>query len=202
MTKIILATSSPYRINAFKNLGYEFKSQASNIEEKFANRPKGPVTLVELLSRLKAEDVAKNYNEGLIIGFDSVGYHNHTKNHDIEIMEKPQSKEEAFDRLMTLSGKGYNFVTDIHMIRKYSGIENPRILKDSVKTIARLRELDPLEVREYLESTDKYKTYAQGFDPLNRLSSTFIKKIEGSYHNILQGIPLERIKEMIIEITK
>jgi len=36
-----------------------------------------------------------------------------------------------------------------------------------------------------------------GFDPLGHYSSTFISNIEGSYNNLLRGIPLEVIVEML-----
>ncbi|HLE06133.1 MAG TPA: Maf family protein [Candidatus Nanoarchaeia archaeon] len=50
---IILATSSPYRQEAFKMLGLKFIAQSSEVNEKFANRPNDPEELVKLLSKLK-----------------------------------------------------------------------------------------------------------------------------------------------------
>ncbi len=190
--KIILATASPYRKETFKNIGYKFTAEASNIDEKFSDRPDNPEELVKLLVRLKSEYVAKDHKEGIIIGFDSIGYFKG------EILEKPTSREEAFSRLKNLSGNSYSFYTGIHVIDKHNG----KIVSDFVETKAYMRNISEKEINTYLDSDPKYKTYAQGFDPVKGLGSTFIKRIEGSYLNILQGIPLERIKEIILDIEK
>ncbi|MFA4960641.1 MAG: nucleoside triphosphate pyrophosphatase [Candidatus Pacearchaeota archaeon] len=185
--KIILATSSPYRQQMFRDAGIEFQAQASEIDEKFKGRPASPSELVQTLAKLKANDVAKHYNEGIIIGFDSIGYF------DGEILEKPKSEEEAFERLKRMSGNTFSFYTGIFMINKSSGKEMINV----VETTAQMRKLIDEEIRRYLNSDTKYKTYALGFDPLKGLSSTFIKSINGSYLNILQGLPLETIIEML-----
>jgi septum formation protein len=88
MTKIISATGSPYRKKAFECLGLEFVTEKSNIEECFDGRPDNPEELVKHLAKLKAETVAKKYTEGIIIGFDSVGWF------DGRVLEKPKSKKE------------------------------------------------------------------------------------------------------------
>jgi len=188
--KIILATASPYRQNVFRDAGFEFEAQASEIDERFKDRPTDPRELVRVLAKLKAENVAKEYNEGIIIGFDSAGCF------DGEILEKPKSEQDAFDRLMRLSGNSYSFFTGVHMINKSNG----KVITKVVETVAQMRNLSSEEIRDYLRSDTRYKTYAHGFDPMAGISSTFIKSINGSYLNILQGIPLETIVEMLEEI--
>ena len=187
--KIILATASPYRIKVFRDAGIEFEAQASEVDETFKERPKNPSELVGVLAKLKAQDVAKKYNDGIVIGFDSIGYF------DGEILEKPKSEQDAFERLRRLSGNSYSFFTGIYMINKANGKDLARV----VKTTAQMRNFSQKEIKNYLrsDSLSLYKTYAQGFDPVKGISSTFIKSINGSYLNILQGIPLETIVEML-----
>ena len=190
--RIILATGSPYRRAVFKDAGFEFESQTSDVDEKFEGRPTDPSELVKVLARLKAESVADNFKEGVVVGFDSVGYF------EGEILEKPKSREEAFKRLKRLSGGSYSFFTGVYMI----DISTGRELTRSVETKAVMRILSDEEINSYLDSDKQqlYKTYAQGFDPMKGFSSTFIKSINGSYLNILQGIPLETVVEMLEEM--
>ena len=188
--KIILATSSPYRQEAFKFLGLNFVTNASNIDEYFDGRPESPEELVTQLARIKAEAVAKNYSEGIIIGFDSVGLLNN------EILEKPKSREEAFNRLKAFSGNNHQFYTGIYMINLK---ENKRISR-VVKTDVFMRTLSEKEINKYLDQDPKFNTYALGYDPLGNYSSTFVKRIEGSYNNLIRGIPLETIVEMLSEV--
>jgi predicted house-cleaning NTP pyrophosphatase (Maf/HAM1 superfamily) len=84
MRKIILATASPHRIEAFRSLGLDIIVEPSNIGERTEHRPDTPEGLVKYLARLKAEHIAnkplieKNHSDGIVMGFDSVGYFNST----------------------------------------------------------------------------------------------------------------------------
>ncbi len=85
---LVLATTSPYRLEIFQKLGLHFTSEGSNVDEYTADRPSDPEDLTQHLAKLKAESVAENHQSGIVIGFDSVGLFNG------EILEKPRSREE------------------------------------------------------------------------------------------------------------
>ncbi len=186
MTKIILATTSPSRKEAFKSLGVDFILEGSNVDESKINRDK-PEELVKELSKLKAEAVAQNYKDAIVIGMDSVGYYGN------KILEKPKSKEEAFQRLTILSGNNHQFYTGVHIINTI----NRETVSRVVKTEVFLRDLLEKEIEFYLDQDKFFNTYALGYDPLGNYSSTFVKRIEGSYNNFIKGIPLEVIGEMM-----
>jgi len=189
MLKIILATTSPYRKETFGYLGIPFETEGSNVDESQIERD-NPEELVKQLSKLKAEAVAKNYSDTIVIGMDSVSYFNG------KILEKPKSREEDFQRLKNLSGKRHQFYTGIHVINTASGKTLSRI----VITDVFMRELSEEEINKYLDEDSHFNTYALGYDPVKHISSSFVKKIEGSYYNLLGGIPLETIVEMLKEI--
>jgi len=190
MTKIILATGSVPRREAFELLDIPFIAEESNIDENFEGRPDNPEELVQQLAKLKAEAVAKNHKEGIVIGFDSVGYF------EGEILEKPKNREEAFGRLKRLSGKKYDFITGIYI----KNISTEKTLTKVVKTETFIREIDEDEINKYLDQDDKYVNYAHGYDPLGFYSASFVEKINGSPNNFLRGIPLEAIVEMLKEV--
>ncbi len=187
--KIILATASPYRKEIFKFLGIPFEAEGSNVDESQLER-NNPKELVKELSRLKAETIAKNYPDAIIIGFDSVGFFNGS------ILEKPKSKEEGFKRLRALSGKEYQFYTGIHIINTVS----EKTFSEVVITDVFMREVSEEEINKYLEEDPNFNTYALGYDPVKHISASFVKRIEGSYYNFLGGIPLETMAEMLKEM--
>ena len=191
MAKIILATTSPYRQQAFKMLGINFEAIGSDVDECFEGRPEKPEELVLELAKLKAEAVAEKCEEGIVIGFDSIGYF------EGEVLEKPKSREEAFERLKKLSGKDHLFFTGIYMI----DISGGKVLRKVVETKVKMRKFSEKEIEHYLNLDDKTNTYALGYDPLEKYSSTFVESIEGSYNNLTRGIPLETIMGMLNEIN-
>lgn len=188
MSKIILATTSPYRREIFGYLGIPFEAEGSNVDESQLERNR-PEELVKELSRLKAEAVAKNHSDAIVIGMDSVAYFNG------QILEKPKSKEEDFKRLKALSGNQHQFYTGIYMINT----DTNKTLSKIVITDVFIREISDEEINKYLDEDQNFNTYALGYDPIKHISASFVKKIEGSYYNLLGGIPLETIIEMLKE---
>ena len=190
MTKLILATTSPYRQQAFRMIGVEFTPEASGVDEHSIERPESPEELVLFLAKLKADAVAKKHSSGIIIGFDSIGYF------DGSVLEKPKTREEAFQRLRALSGKSGQFYTGNYLIDLESGKTISRV----VITDFEMREITNADINKYLDQDPGFNTYCLGFDTLNHFSSTFIKKINGSYNNIVRGVSTEVIMEMLSEI--
>lgn len=190
MTKLILATSSIYRQQAFRFLDLDFVAQESDVNEYFNGRPESPEKLVLHLAKLKALAVAKKHDSGIVVGFDSIGWFNG------QILEKPKTRQEAFERLKSLSGGNHDFFTGIYIIN----IEAKKHLSRSVMTGVEIRDLSDSEINKYLDQDLKFNTYALGYDPLEHYSSTFIRRINGSYNNITRGIPLETIIEMLASI--
>ncbi len=189
MAKIILATTSPYRKETFGYLGIDFETEGSNVDETKLER-NNPEELVRNLSKLKAEAVAKNHSDAIVIGMDSITYFNG------QILEKPKSREEDFQRLKALSGGNHQFYTGINMINTGS----TKMLSRIVKTNVFMRELSEEEINKYLDEDPNFNTYALGYDPVKHYSASFVKRIEGSYYNLLGGIPLETIVEMLREM--
>ena len=189
MQKIILATTSPYRQEAFRMLDIDFEAVGSEVDETFVGRPNSPEELVTELSKRKAESVAAKYSDGIVIGFDSVGWF------EGEVLEKPKNRKEAFQRLKKLSGNIHKFYTGVHLIN----ISENKIITSVAETEIKLRELTEAEINKYLDQDEYYTTYAIGFDPLGHYSSTFSESINGSYNNYLRGIPLETIVGLLKE---
>lgn len=170
-------------------MGIPFEAEGSNVDESQLERD-NPEELVKQLSKLKAEAVAKNHSDAIVIGMDSITYFNG------QILEKPKSREEDFKRLKALSGNKHQFYTGIYMVNTATN----KTLSKTVITDVFMRELSDEEINKYLDEDPNFNTYALGYDPVKHYSASFVKKIEGSYYNLLGGIPIEVIVEMLKEI--
>jgi septum formation protein len=188
--QIILATKSPYRKEAFECLGLDFICEGSEVDENFSGRPNDPKKLVLELAKRKAEFVAKNHKEGIIIGFDSIGWFNGN------VLEKPKDRQESFERMKMLSGKIHYFYTGVHIINIVKNITKSEISETEIT----LRDITEAEISKYLDQDHSFNTYAIGFDPLGHYSMSFAINIKGSYNNYLRGIPIELIVKMLKEV--
>jgi septum formation protein len=187
--KIILATKSPYRKEAFECLGLDFITEGSEVDENFMGRPDDPKELVLELAKRKAEFVAKNHKEGIVIGFDSIGWF------EGKVLEKPEDRQESLERIKMLSGKIHYFYTGVHIIN----IEKNITKSEMSETEITLRDITETEINKYLDQDPNFNTYAIGFDPLGHYSISFAISINGSYNNYLRGIPLELIVKILKE---
>jgi len=63
-----------------------------------------------------------------------------------------------------------------------------------------MRNITDEEINFYLKQDPDCVNYAVGLHPWRFYSACFVKEIQGSYHNLLTGLPLELVIEMIKEV--
>lgn len=114
---IVLASTSPRRQNLLKQLGLNFIVHPSGIEENLS-QASSPEEYVLTLSRKKAIEVAKNYNDALIISADTIVVL------DGEIINKPKDPDEARQMLKKIVGKNTQGLYWLHDL----GYENEQNL--------------------------------------------------------------------------
>ena len=107
--RIVLASASPRRKQLMSELGIEFEIIPSTTEES-AELHENASHLVKRLAELKACDVAKRVEDGIVIGADTVVVL------DGKILGKPHSKQEAREMITALGGKTHEVITSIAMI--------------------------------------------------------------------------------------
>ena len=72
MTRIILASTSPFRKMLLKNAGVHFETESADIDERAVEEAAGgsgvsPEDMATILAEAKANDVAARYPEALIV---------------------------------------------------------------------------------------------------------------------------------------
>ena len=180
MQKLILASSSPHRLNLLKTIGITPDIiQPADIDE---SKSKGelPYNLALRLAQGKADKVANQFDDGYILAADSVAALGR------RIMPKAITDELVRQTITQFSGRRHQFYTGIYIIHKESG----QIIKKSskiVKTIIKFKRLTKAEIEHYVslqEGLDKASGYS-----IEGYAQVYISFISGSYSNVI-GLPL------------
>ncbi|HOK29427.1 MAG TPA: Maf family protein [bacterium] len=178
--RLILASSSPRRIELLSKLGAEFEVIPSNIIEPSPSPEEDPVSFAKNLSFLKAYNVYQLIEEGVILGVDTIVEINNL------ILGKPKDREEARYMLRLLSGNTHRVISGFTIIDK----KREKWVSDVAITAVKFRRLKYDDIENYLDTEDyidKAGAYAiQGF------GSTLVEYIRGCYYNVV-GFPIERI---------
>ncbi len=192
MRKIILASGSPRRKEILKITGLDFTVRISEYEEEH-NLSLKPRKLARFLSRKKAQAVAHEYNDAIIIAADTFIVFKD------RLLGKPHTEKEAEKMLKILNGKMHSVITGFTIMDTGS----TEILSKSVETKIYFKKLSGEEISAYVRSKeplDKAGAYA-----IQGLGALFIKKIDGDFFNVM-GLPLyaltENLKKFGINVLK
>lgn len=137
------------------------------------------------LAQLKAQAVAKEFPEALIIGSDQVAFL------EGQQIGKPLTHDNAVRQLRTMSGKTVVFYTALTLLNAVNGIAQ----SDVVETKVSFRELSDDEIERYLKKEQPY--HCAGSAKSEGLGITLISRIEGSDPNALIGLPLITLVTML-----
>lgn len=180
---MILASLSPRRKELLSLIGKPFSIETKNIEEKI-NPNLSPKENVKALAFEKAEAVAKEQPEEVVIGADTIVC---LKG---EIMGKPKNADEAKEMLRALSGQSHEVYTGVAILVKGRGIKH--VFADKTKVY--MKELLETEIEAYVatkEPLDKAGSYG-----IQGQGALYIEGIEGDYYNVM-GLPVHRVYEIL-----
>ncbi|EKE05264.1 MAG: hypothetical protein ACD_19C00378G0002 [uncultured bacterium] len=138
--KVILASSSPRRIEMMEWLNIPFVYISPELDESQI-RDNNPVHLTKKLSEAKAQAVADNAKNSLIIGSDAVvSFKN-------KIIEKPRDVEDQRRMLYLQRGKPAVVVTSVCVINTKTGKKVTRTKKTKYK----MAYVNDEEIEEYIK---------------------------------------------------
>lgn len=106
---IILASASPRRRELLTVITDDFEVIPSGVEETVPNSI-SLLETAEYLARIKAEDIAKNHKDAVVIGADTCVIA------EGEILGKPKDRADAFRMIKLLSGKTHSVITGCAVI--------------------------------------------------------------------------------------
>lgn len=186
MKPLILASTSPRRVELLRQIGCHFDVIPSHVSEEL---PPGldPASAVMELALRKARSVAANVTTGIVIGADTVVVSNGM------ILGKPKDHGDAVRMLTELSGKVHSVFTGLAVVDASKKTERV----DYVETRVRFRELAPEEIKFYVASGEPFdKAGAYG---IQGLGAILVEKIDGCYFNVV-GLPLSKLVLILREL--
>lgn len=185
MKQLILASTSPRRKEILEKTGLTFIVEGSTYEEDMS-QVLPPRKLAEVLSRGKAEAVAKKHTNAVVIGADSfVVCHR-------KVLGKAKSRDEAKKMLQMQQGQKISVITGVTVI----DCDTKKTTSFSIETILVIKKLSDDEIESYL-ARDEYKDKAGAF-AMQGLGAVFIERVEGDFFGAV-GLPICELTEVLKE---
>ncbi len=179
--EIILASASPARGAILANAGVRFHQRPSMVDEAEEHRHFAsnttPAEVAKALARLKADNVLEMEPGAIVIGADqvlSVGD---------ELLQKPQSRDEARDQLLKLRGRTHHLHSAAVVL--YKG----HAASFSDTATMTLRDFSDDFLDWYLEMAGEGVLSSVGAYHIEGLGIHLFSSVQGDYFTIL-GLPI------------
>ncbi len=184
--KLVLASSSPRRIEMLNDLGIEFEFIKSPFIEPLNSHSLCPEKTVRDNAAGKVKAVEGLFDNAFIIGCDTVVSIGNT------ILGKPGCMDEAIEYMNMLNGNTHAVYSGICILDSLNKTQNINFEKTTVK----LRKLTAEEIHLYLaiiNPMDKAGAYA-----IQGAGSLIVQSIKGCYYNVV-GFPLAKLETMFLD---
>lgn len=182
--KLVLASTSPYRVALLQRLGLPFETIDPGADES-EDRGESPAERARRLAKFKA--MAPGKRAGLVIGSDQVASLRG------QILHKPETPEVAVSQLRLCSGQTVAFYTAVCVMSTDPVWQGERLVTYEVT----FRDLLLEEIKRYVE-LDAPLDCAGSFK-WEALGITLFKEMRGNDPTALQGLPLIALCELLRE---
>jgi septum formation protein len=177
--KIVLASKSERRKTLLCQINLDFEIRESAYKEDMTAMS-DPYELAKFLALGKAQDVAKHYEDAIIIGADTFVFSAG------KFIGKPKDEADARRILTDFSGKTHEIVTGLAII----DTKSKAVITDYDEAKVTFRKLSPEEIDDYIatgEPLDKAGAYG-----LMHRGAVLIEKVEGDFYSVV-GLPLSKL---------
>ncbi|MBK1650016.1 Maf family protein [Rhabdochromatium marinum] len=181
---IILASSSQYRRALLDRLGLNYRALAPDVDES-AQPGEAPAALTERLAQAKAQAMAEQYPDSLIIGSDQV------VSLDGHMLGKPGGHQAAIAQLERLSGRQACFLTGLCLLNTATG----QMQSHCDAFWVWFRQLSAAKIATYVERERPYD--CAGAFKSEGLGIALFTRLQGEDPNSLIGLPLIRLITML-----
>ena len=185
MRQLILASTSPYRLQLMRQLQLPFITAAPSFKETI-DPAVSPELLVRHLSLGKAQSLAVHYPNALIVGSDQVFVDQRGR-----AVGKPGTEEAAILQLKQMAGRTHTFFTGIALFDSASGAYQTDHSSFSVT----LRELSDAQIVDYVRREKPFE--CAGAFKIEGLGIALMEKMDGDDYNTLIGLPLIKLVTLL-----
>jgi septum formation protein len=187
MRTLILASTSPYRLQLLNQLGLSF-SVAAPLFEEHLDQGVAPELLVRHQALQKAKSLAGRFPDALIIGADQVFVDARHR-----VLGKPGSIEQAVTQLLEMQGRTHTFFTGVAVYDSASGVGQAGCETFTVT----LRMLTEEQIRRYVMRDNPVD--CAGSFKIEGLGIALMEKLAGDDYTALVGLPLIRLTDMLAQ---
>ena len=182
--QLILASTSVYRRQLLERLRLPFEVIASDVNET-QQLTESPAQLACRLALAKANSVAFNYPECVVIGSDQVA--------DLhgQALGKPLTHERALAQLQTMRGQRVVFQTAVSVVCLAAGFAQTELAQVKVQ----FKKLSDEQIEAYLRAETPYD--CAGSAKSEGLGIALLDSIDNDDPTALIGLPLIRTCRMI-----
>jgi septum formation protein len=182
----VLASASPARRRLLQSIGIAPLVCVSHFDEAQIQLT-DPIALVEKLAQSKAEVVAQQVQDSVILGCDSVMVI------DRQIHGKPRDPDQAFSRWQQMRGNCGTLYTGHALIDQHQG----RTVVRCGITQVYFSQVTDAQIRAYIATGEPLA--CAGCFALEGKGSAFVDKIEGCHSNVI-GLSLPLLRSMLAEL--
>lgn len=187
LPRLILASGSAYRRELLSRLHLPFQYQAPDLDET-AQPHEAPEQTAARLARKKAQAVAAQFPDSLVIGSDQVATLDGVQ------IGKPGTHERALAQLQTMRGRSVVFHTALCLIDNRRDAPDP-VQAHTVPTTVQFRDLPDRELDAYLRIEQPYD--CAGSAKNEGLGIALIESILSTDPTALTGLPLIALTTML-----
>lgn len=182
--RLILGSGSPYRRELLQRLRLPFDTCSPDIDES-ALPGETPAATAARLALAKAQAVARQHPDALVIGSDQVA--------DLhgQALGKPGTHERALAQLRAMSGQEVLFHTALAVVC----IETGFAAQDLAPVRVRFRPLSDAEIEAYLRAEQPYD--CAGSAKVEALGIALLESVESDDPTALIGLPLMRTAALL-----
>lgn len=176
---LILASTSRYRRELLERFRTPFQAVSPHVDESPLPGEQ-PADLALRLALAKAQAVAEQYPDAVVIGSDQVA------DVDGEAVGKPGTHERAVAQLTRMSGRQIVFQTAVAVVRRSTGFAEVQLAPVQV----RFRTLEHCDIERYLRLEQPYD--CAGSAKCETLGISLLEAIVSDDPTALIGLPLIR----------
>ena len=193
--KIILASKSGVRKKILDNYNVENEVIVSNVDEDQIKKSllaeeANPLNISKNLAEIKSIKVSKKHPNRLVLGADSVISLNN------ELINKPHSREEAFEILKKLNNSKHYLISSVCISKNGAMIWNHT---DSSEL--KMKNLKEEELSKYLEKIETKTLLSYGVYQIEADGLNLFEYIKGD-HDSIMGLPVKDIINYINQYNK
>lgn len=184
---IFLASSSPYRRSLLNRFLDQYEAMSPDIDES-NDQGLEPEELARHLARKKAEAVAINARDALVIGADQLAVL------DNEVLGKPGNHARAVEQLLAASGKTVTFMTAVCILDPVGRAR----YEHTDETIVRFRQFDRRLAEAYLRHDEPYD--CAGSFKLEGAGFVLFENVHTDDPTALIGLPMIWVADRLLQL--